>query len=157
MSNLGALPIVEAVDKVINIYNGYYPDTAKFSITTNSALLETVDVLQALLHHAIAPSTVALEFWKFLQAYFNDVLERRGDHTHPQSVVLVPHHGQWKTVDAKLLNMSETTLGGLTEDMNTHAREWMTKLLLPSMFVAPLPLRGAEMAIHSPLPREDPG
>jgi len=102
MSHSGALPIVGAVEKIIYIYNQYYPDTAKFSITTtNSGFLKTVDVLQALLHYAIAPSLIALEFWKFLRAHFNDVLEQHGDHTDPPSLVLIPRHGQWQTVDGK--------------------------------------------------------
>ena len=99
-------------------------------------------VFQALLRHAIASSSVALECWKFLQAYFNDVLEQHGGHTDPQSLILIPRHGQWETVDGKLLNMSETTLGDLTEEMNTHARCLVS-------FVS-------QMANHSPLPREDP-
>ena len=54
------------------------------------------------------------------------------------------------TVDAKLLELSERTLGCLTKEMNNRAHEWMTGLLLPSTFPSLLPLRG-------PLLREDPG
>ena len=46
------------------------------------------------------------------------------------------------TVDAKLLELSERTLGRLTKEMNNRAHEWMTGLLLPSTFPSLLPLRG---------------
>jgi hypothetical protein len=36
--------------------------------------------------------------------------------------------------------MSDTAVDNLTEEMKTHARDWVTRLLLPSMFVSPLPL-----------------
>jgi len=129
---------------------------AKFRIATNSGFLKTVDIFQALLRRAIAPSSVALEFWRFLQTYFNDILEQHGDHTHPQFLVLIPRHGQWTTVADKLLNMGEMALDDLTKEMNTHAHEWVTRWLLPSMLVSPLCLRGTEMAARSPLSREDP-
>jgi len=142
MSRPAALPIVEAVEKVLDLYNGYYPDTAKFRVATNSGFLQTVDVFKGFLRHAIAPSSVALEFWTFLQSYFNDNLEQHGDPTHPQSFILIPRSGQWTTVADMLLNMNQTALGDLTNEMNTHAHEWITRLLLPSMFVSPLPLQG---------------
>ena len=133
MNPLGSLPIVAAVERVLNIYNEYNPDPAEFTLTTNSASLKTVDVLLALLRHAIAPSSVASEVWKLLRVYFNDFIEQHGDPTNPPSLTLRPRDGEWTTVDAGLLQMSETTSNELTEEMSTCARDWMIKLLLPSM------------------------
>jgi hypothetical protein len=131
-----ALPIVKAVENIVDTYQAHYPDLAKFSITTNSPLLNTVKVLRVLLCHAIAPTWVVLEFWNVLQAYFNSVLVQHGDPTNPQSLALSPCDGEWKMVD-ELLTMNETALNELTEQMNRHACKWMTMLLLPSMFLSP--------------------
>jgi hypothetical protein len=128
--------VVKAVEKIVDTYHVHYPYLAKFSVTTNSPLLNTVEVLRALLCHAIAPTWVALEFWNVLQAYFNGVLVQHGDPTDPQSLALSPRDGEWKMVD-ELLTMNETALNELTEQMNRYAREWMTMLLLPSMFLSP--------------------
>ena len=133
MNPPGALPIVGAVEKILNHYNQYNPDPAEFTLTTNSASLKTVDVLLALLRHAIAPSSVASEVWNSLRVYFNDIIEQRGDPTNPRSLTLRPRDGEWTTVDAGLLKMSETAFNELTEEMSTCARDWMTRLLLPSM------------------------
>jgi hypothetical protein len=142
-----ALPIVKAVEKIVDTYHAHYPDLAKFSMTKNSPSLNTVDVFRALLDHAIAPTSVALEFWNVLQAYFNGALVQYGDATDPQSVALSPRDGKWTTVDDGLITMSEMALNELTEGMNKHAREWMTMLLLPSMFLTPY-LCEAEMTVR---------
>ena len=133
MNPSDALPIVEAVERVLNIYNEYNSDPAEFTLTTNSASLKTVDVLLALLRHAIAPSSVASEVWKLLRVYFSDFIEQHGDSTNPRSLTLRPRDGEWTTVDAGLLKMSQATSNELTEEMSTCARDWMTRLLLPSM------------------------
>jgi hypothetical protein len=132
-----ALPIVKAVEKIVDTYHAHYPDLAKFSITINSPSLNTVDVFRALLDHAIAPTSVALEFWNVLQAYFNGVLVQYGDATDPQSLALSPCDGKWSTVEDELLKMGETTFKELTEAMTKLARDWMSTLLLPSMFLSP--------------------
>lgn len=147
------LPIVEAVEKVFDLYNDYIPTPAKFSLTTTTSLL-TVAVFKALLHHAIAPSSVANNFWQFLKPHFDDVLEEHGDPTDLQS--LGPRHGGWTRIENKLLQMTERALDDLTNEMNQHAYEWMARLLLPSMFLSLLPLRATQVAIRSPLSREDP-
>ena len=138
MTPPGALPLVEAVEKIFDLYNECNPDLAKFHLTTNSPLLLTVSVFKALLHHAIAPSSVAKNFWEFLSPHFHDVLEEHDDPTVPQSLILRPLHGEWTTVRNKLLQMTEGTLDHLTEEMNHHAREWMITLLLPSTFISPI-------------------
>lgn len=137
MNRPGALPIVKAVEKILDFYNSCYSNMAKFRLVTNSSSLQTIDVLQALLRHAIAPSSVALEFWKFLQTWFDTVLEQHGDPMNLQSLVLIHRNSQWTTVADNLLKMSEAVLGDLTEGMNTHACNWITRLLLPSMLVSP--------------------
>ena len=120
MSPPGALPIVEAVEKTLNPYN---PDPAES--------LKTVDVLLALLRHAIAPSSVASEVSKLLRVHFNDIIEQHGDPTNPRSLTV--------RVDAGLLKISEAASNGLTEEMSTCARDWMTRLLLPSMVLSQCP------------------
>ena len=55
-----------------------------------------------------------------------------------------------------LLDVSEPILSDPTNEVNTHAREWITRLLLPSMFVSPLPLRGAENGHPQSAPAERP-
>ena len=114
----------------------------KFRLATNSSFLRTVDVFRALLRHTIAPSSVGQEFWKFLQLYFSDALQLHGDPTHLQSLFLVPHNSEWTTFTENLLNMSEAVLGDLTEKMSTHACNWITRLLLPSMFLSPFLCEG---------------
>ena len=148
-----ALPIVEALEKIFDLYNDYIPDPPKFNLTTKTSLL-TVSVFKSLLHQAIAPGSVAKNFWHVLKPHFDDVIKEHGDPTDPQS--LGPHHGGWTTVENKLLQMTERALGDLTNEMNQHAYEWVARLLLPSRFLSLLPLRGAQVAIRSPLPREDP-
>ena len=154
MSHPGALPIVEAVKRIFDLYHKSYPGHAQFRLATNSRHLTTVTVVGALLDHAIAPTSVAKNFWDFLKPFFDDVLQQHGD---PHSVLICPRNGQWPMVEDKLLLLSKSTLDGLTQAMNDHAREWMTWLLLPSSFLSLLPVRGAQIAIRSPLPREDPG
>lgn len=150
---LPLLPIVEAVEKIFDLYNDYTHDPAKFSLTTKTNLL-TVAVFKALLRHAIAPSSVARNFWQFLKPHFDDVLEEHGDPTGPQS--LGPRHGGWTTIENKLLQMPERAHGDLTNEMNQHAYEWMARLLLPSTFLSLLPSTGTQVVIRSPLLREDP-
>ena len=142
MTHPGALPIVEAVKKIFDFYNSHNPDLAQFRLTTKPPVLLTVDVFKALLRHAIAPSSVAKNFWEFLEPYFNDVLKEHGDPTDPQALVLIPHNGEWTAVEDKLLEFRAKTLDALTEEMNRHARAWITGLLLPSTFLSLLPLRG---------------
>ena len=156
MSHPGALPIVEALKRIFDIYNSYNLNQAQFRIATNSRLLITVTVFQALLDHAIAPNSVAKNFWEFLKPFFNDVLQEHSDPTDPHSLLICPRNGQWTTVEDKLLLFSESTLGDLTQAMNDYAHEWMIWLLLPSLFLSLLHLRGPQIAIRSPLPREDP-
>ena len=156
MSHPAALPIVEALKTIFDLYKNYHPDLAQFRLATNSRLLITITVFQALLDHAIAPSSVAKNFWKLLKPFFNDVLQEHGDPTDPHSLLICPRNGQWTSVEHKLLLLNESTLGDLTQAMNDHAHEWMTWLLLPSSFLPLLPSRRAQIAIHSPLPREDP-
>ena len=132
MSHPGALPIVEALKKTFDIFNNYHPDLAQFRLATNSPLLITVTVFQALLDHAIAPSSVAKNFWEFLKPFFSDVLQEHGDPISPHSLLICPRNGQWTAVEDKLRLLSESTLDELTQAMNDHAREWMTWLLLPS-------------------------
>jgi hypothetical protein len=131
MNPPNALPIVEAVERFLDLYSACNPNPAEFSLTVNSGFLRTV---QALIRHAIAPTSVALEFWKLSQPYLKDVLEQHGD---LQTLALSPHAGQWTMVKTKLLEMNDTTLKGLTEAMNNHAREWITILLLPSLSFSP--------------------
>ena len=156
ISHPAALPIVEALKTIFDIYNGYNLNRAQFRLATNSRLLITVAVFQALLDHAIAPSSVAKNFWKFLKPFFDDVLQEHGDPTDPLSLLICPRNGQWTTVEDKLLLLSDNTLDDLTQAMNDHAHEWMTWLLLPSSFLSLLPSKRAQIAICSSLPREDP-
>ena len=137
MHPASALPIDKAVEKIAAAYDAYYPDLAKFSLTSKPPLLNTVAVFQALLCHAIAPSSVALAVWKVIQVYFNGVLVQHGDPTDPQSLTLSPSDGEWVTVDNWLMNMSETVLDELTGKMNDYAHEWMTMFLLPGKFLSP--------------------
>jgi len=137
MHPASALPIDKAVGKIATAYDACYPDLAKFSLTSKSPLLNTVAVFQALLCHAIAPSSVALAVWKVIQAYFNGVLVQHGDPKDPQSLTLSPSDGEWVTVDNWLLKMTETVLHELTGKMNDYAREWVTMFLLPSRFRSP--------------------
>jgi len=62
----------------------------------NSGLLKTTDVLQAVLHHAIAPTSVALGFWNLVQPYLKDGLEQHCDPAdlQPSPSVLVTASGQ---------------------------------------------------------------
>ena len=100
--------------------------------------------MQALLRHAIAPSSVTLEFWKFLQLCFNDALQLHGAATlhtcNPFSSLSVTVNGQPSLKN--LLNMSEAVLGDLIEKMNTHACNWITRLFLPSVFLSPFLCEG---------------
>ncbi len=153
MSYPDVLHVVEAVEKIFDLYNECHPDPAIFSVTSSSPPLLTVDVLKALLNHAITPRSVAKNFWQCLKPFFNDVLIQHGDPTNPQYLGLGPPNGHWTLVENKLLDLSDGE--DLTEAMNNHAREWMTGLLLPSTFLSLFPLGGARMAIRSPLPRED--
>ena len=72
---------------ILDFYDSYsyYPDNAEFRLTTKSPFIK-IDALRALLHHAVAPNSVALELWKILQAYLGDDVELQGN---PQS--LIPH------------------------------------------------------------------
>jgi hypothetical protein len=61
-------------------------------------------------------------------------VSQQDDLAHPQSLVFVPRNGKRIIVAGALLNMSETVASTLTNKMNTHAREWVTRLLLPRVF-----------------------
>ncbi len=134
MSYPDVLHVIDAIEKIFDLYNEHNPDPAKFSVTSSSRLLLTVDVLKALLNHAIAPSSVAKNFWQFLEPFFNDVLMAHGDPTDLQYLGLGPPNGEWTLVENKLLDSSDGD--DLTEAMNHHAREWVIKLLLPSTFLS---------------------
>lgn len=93
-------------------------------------------MLKALLRHSIAPSSVAKDFWQFLEPFFDDVLKEHGDPTAPQTLVLRPRDGEWTWVENKVLELSEEAPSELTKEMSHHAREWMNRLLLPSAFLS---------------------
>jgi hypothetical protein len=136
---MNAKPIVQAVTKIINAHNAYVhsPDRMTFTLTTAPPRFKTLVVLRALLDHAIAPSSVALEFWNVFRASFNRVLVMHGDPADPQSLTLNPRDGEWTTVEGELLTMNETALNQLTEAVTKLARDWIFTLLLPSMFLSP--------------------
>ena len=128
----------EAVTKIFDFYNSHNPDLAQFRLTMKPPILLTVDVFKALLCHALRPSSVAKNFWEFLEPHFNDALKEHGDPTDSQSLILIPHNGEWTTVENKLLEFRELNLDALTKEMNSHACAWITGLLLPSTFLFPI-------------------
>jgi len=137
MSHTGALPVVEAVEKIFDLYNEHNPNPGQIRITTNGPPLWPVNVFKALLNHAISPSSVAKSCWEFLAPFFNDVLQEHGDPTDPQSIFLSPRNGDWTTVENMLLELQrERPRDGLTQKIDEHAREWMITLLLPSTFLS---------------------
>ena len=138
MSLEGPLPMVEAVERIIDLYNVYNPKPKEaFYLTTNTHL-QAVDVFKALLHHAISPRSVATNFWDFFKTHFSDVLEEHRDPKDQQSLALGPRSGGWETVEGKLVHMTKAQLERLKEEMDTHAYGWVARLLLPSAFL-PLP------------------
>jgi len=132
MNPQGALPIVEAVERILDIYNEHNPNPAEFSLTINSRLLKTVDVLQVV--SAMLPRLpLTLGFWNLVRQYSKMVLNNIATQQtcKPSPSVLVPASGMWSRPG--YWKMNKTTLKGLTEAMNNHAREWITILLLPGM------------------------
>jgi len=124
-----ALPIKEAIEKILESYIPYCPDDMTFRVTTGSSNLNTVNVLNALLQHAIDPSSVASSIWDVLKPYFQNVLDQRH---HPEHVLFPPKDG-WHVVNTTLMTMSEGRLEDLTDKLKTHAKDWITLFLLPSV------------------------
>src|SRR5258708_313909 len=130
MSYPSALQVKEGIEKILGSYCA--SSVMDLHITSGSfPTIKAIDVLKAVLNHAIAPSTVALKIWEILQLYFDDVV---GLQDNPQSPLLVPHNGNWQTVEAKLVTLSEVDDKELTKKIKAHALEWITRFLLPSMF-----------------------
>jgi len=136
MNHPDALPIKEAIKKILESYIPYCPNDMTFSVAAGSPDLNTVDVLNALLQHAIDPSSVASSIWDVLKPYFQNVLNQQ---YHPEHV-LFPPKGGWHVVKITLMTMSEGKLEDLTEKLKTHAKDWITMFLLPSMLFSPAPL-----------------
>ena len=100
-----------------------------FSITAGSPVLNAVEVLRALHQHAINPSSVASGIWGVFSPYFKEVIDDL------QSVFV-----DKVAVGNRLLTMGEKELNELTERMISHAKDWVTMFLLPSMLFFPAPL-----------------
>jgi len=136
MNHPDALPIKEAIEKILESYIPYCPGDMTFRVTAGSPGLNTVNVLNALLQHAIDPSSVASSIWNVLKPYFQNVLNQR----HQPEHILFPPKDGWHVVDTTLMTMSEGELEDLTEKLKIHAKNWITLFLLPSMLVSPAPL-----------------
>ena len=137
MSHPNAVPIVEAVEKIFDLYNEHNPNRKRIHLTTGSRLFWPVDVFKALLHYAISPSSVAKHCWEFLGPFFNDVLQEHDDSTDPQTTILGPRNGDWTTVVNKLLELQRgRPRDDLTRKIEDCARKWVVRLLLPGTFLS---------------------
>ena len=112
-----------------------YPnnDNVAFTVTDGSAALNAVEVLEALLHHAINPSSVASSLWDDpFSLYFKDDVTLQ---YNPPRVLV-----DQGSVRNRLLLMDENNLDNLAEGMKDQARNWVTMFLLPGMLFSPAPL-----------------
>ena len=76
-----------------DLYNGYYPDTTKFSLATILPPLKAIDIFMAPFRQSCRCTELGcVGLCKFICIYFVDILEQQGDPTHQQSLVLIPRN-----------------------------------------------------------------